>query len=103
MHYFFSEAEENVEIEKMHGSQYQDNEAYLDAQLFYYLLNIIDAGGYLQSINCITKVDKIKTHQQQVVHAVGQFFVAMKNIYQKYFTIFKQRTGHPNGKADGNK
>jgi len=101
LHCFFPQAKKNVEVKKVHETEYQNNQSYFNTQFFYHLLHIGDSAGNLQCVYCIAKVYKIKAHQQQVVYTLRQFFVAMKNIDEKHFSVFKQCPGHPNCEADG--
>ena len=97
---FFAEIEEDVEIKKVHGTKYKNDEADLDAQAFNCFAGIDDVIIYLQSVNGITNVDEVKTYEQQVVYTIGQFLVAVKNFYEKYFAILKKSAGNPDGNAN---
>ena len=98
---FFPEIKENVQVKEVHGSQDQNDKADLYAQLFYHRLYIDDTVGYLQSVHRITNIDKVKANKQKIIYTVCQFLVTMKDIDQEYFSVLKQCSCHPDGKANG--
>lgn len=100
MNGFFSQGKEDIQVHKMHCTQDENDQTDLNTQFFYDSLQAIDLMGDLQCINRVAQVYQVEPNQEQVVHTVCQFFIAMKNIIQKYFTVFKQCFGNPDCQED---
>ena len=96
----FAQAEEDEHIQEVHTTKYQDDGTNFQTQYFYHCTGTVYIGYHLQGIYRIPYVDEIKANQQQIVYCLCQFFITMKNIYKKQFTVAEQSTGYPYGYCD---
>ncbi len=96
----FAEAEEYEEVAKVHGSQYQDDDANFGTEKFDQLGVAVDQGAGFQGQGDVAEVDQVKSDQKQLVHGIGKGIVAFENIDQKYAAILKENFCDPNCKAD---
>ena len=64
----------------MHGAEDEDDKTHLDAEGFYDLLRIADDVAGLQCKHSIAQVDEVEPNHQKIIYAVGQLFIAVKNI-----------------------
>src|SRR5215475_13153458 len=91
---------EHENIEEMHKAEHQHNYADLPTHRFEHLTNICGNDALLQCEGHITDVDKIKTHDEEVIDRIGQSFVAAERINQKNATVFVQRQRDPDGERN---
>lgn len=77
----FAQLKENEHIEEVHTPEYKDNGANLQAQDFHYLTALDGCFPDFQRVHCVANVDEIEANEQQVIDGLGQFLIAMENVY----------------------
>ncbi len=97
----FSGASENEEVEEVHYAKDEHHHAELTTAGFEDALGVGDIEIEFHVKSYEADVDEVKSHDQQVVHAVGELFVAVKTIHKKDTTAFVQRACDPDREGDG--
>ncbi len=85
----FAQPEENEHIEEVHAAQYEHYSANLNAEDLYYLPCIIYITCHAQRRYRIPYVYQVEANHQQIVYRICQLLIAMKNVDEEYFTVFK--------------
>jgi hypothetical protein len=96
-----AQAEEYEQIEEVHATQDEDDQADLEAKHFNHALGGMDGIEYPERGDSISNVDQIEPDQKQSVHAAGKQFIAMKYVEEKYLAVGEQSMRYPYSKHDG--
>src|SRR5687767_3563751 len=93
-------AAEDKEVEEVHAAQDQQYHADLDRQRLNTFLRRGDLVTEFQRETDVTKVDQVKTDDEQVIDRVGETFVAVEDVYEKDASVFMERARDPDGERD---
>ena len=93
--------DEEEDVEEVHSAEDKENEADLGSEDLEDILVIDDRLEDLQIEDNEAEVDEVKADDEQVVDAVGEFFVSLTAIDQKDAAVFVQGSGNPNRERQG--
>ena len=92
---------EEEDIKEVHSTQNQEDETDLGSENLKDVLIVNDRFDDLEVEDDKAKVDQIKAHNQQVVNAVGEFFVSLATIDQEDAAVFVKSAGDPDCERQG--
>ena len=94
-----SHAREHKQIEEVHQTQHQQHQSDLCTEVFNRFLGVHRRDSVFQGERHVADVDEVKPDHEQMIHRIGQLFVAKKAVHEKDSSVPVQCTGDPYGEG----
>lgn len=96
-----SQAGKDQQVKEVHDAEREQHDAHFPAQDFEHTLRTINRLSSLEVERDEADVDEVKAHDEQVIHTVREFRVALEALDQKDPPVFVQCSGDPDGHGNG--
>lgn len=98
--FVFSDFVEVVEVDEMHDSENQHDDAQFGGRVFDAFCGIAGPLSIFQEQKDEAQVHQVKSHHQKMVDSFGQIFIAFKGVQEKQGPVLMQGAGNPDGHQD---